>query len=741
MIRRMPIAPPTSPWSTRLSSLLPAIVFVAVLAIAGVHYKGQTLARGPDQADMLLAFFHEASHAIAEEGVFAAMYTEGVRAGESNWSNPNYHMLYPFYLNWTGADASPEATLDRLNLVVLLHLALLAAGASALARALGARPWAALLVGLAIPWFPAVRSAAGWPHIIAGMAWIPWVLAAQVQLFRDRHWRRQLRGALGLALAASLLTLAHPAQNLVFAAWATAWLWLLVAVQVVAARNADALRAFLRGSAWVAAGGMLALTLCWPFLGEILAFHARSIRWLGEVGGFIIGDQPVPAHALRFHALAPADAGLVLAFEQRLGIGHAYLGAAVLVAALGVLARGQPGTPEQRSARALLACGLVALAFCFAPLATLLAGLPLANRVRELTWWSCLAVLLLVPLVPLGLDALRQRPPTRRTVWPWITAACFLAALAATLASGVAWRATAVLLLLPAFAPLAWLAWPRPRTALPAHVATVACAILLAATLWVPFQHNIRFARADAMLFQPDRVQAHADAAALAARLPARDRYRFFLSDRLDNAHLLTHAWTLHGFRSIHGGIGPTEYAKYMLLSQANPAVAAMYGVRWSLWPTADARAGDEPLRPGLVLRTHEDALPRLYLLGGGLELSEDPVGYLRGLGTASPLRAVVRPVNLPPGFDAATLAGEGRLAGTVTVHRNARTRIEALVETGAPGLLVLNEDPAARWRATVDGRRVRMFRVNGYQTALLIPGPGRYEVRIQRPGPLLGGV
>src|SRR5690606_18431353 len=125
-------------------------------AIARVHYAGQTLARGPDQADMLLAFFHEASHAIEEEGLLTAMYTQGVRAGESNWSNPNYHMLYPLYFNWAGADASPAATLDRLNFIIMLHLALFAAGAYALARALGVRVLPALVVALAIPWFPAL---------------------------------------------------------------------------------------------------------------------------------------------------------------------------------------------------------------------------------------------------------------------------------------------------------------------------------------------------------------------------------------------------------------------------------------------------------------------------------------------------------------------------------------------------------------------------------------------------------
>ena len=745
MIRRMLTDPEAGPaarstrhrWGT---FALPALVFALVFALASLHYQGQTLARGPDQADMLLAFFNEASHAIEEEGLLAAMYTEGVRAGESNWSNPNYHMLYPLYLNWAGADATPADTLDRLNLIALLHLALLASGAYALARALGLGIAPAIVVGLAIPWFPAVRSAAGWPHIIAGMAWIPWLLAAQVRIHRGGDWRAQLPVAAGLVVAATMLAYAHPAQNMVFAACASLAIWLLVAAQVLLARDRAGVRQLARSSLWLAISGVAVLALCWPWLREIIAFHARSIRWLGEVGGFVVGDQPVPVHALRHHALAPADIVQLVAFRIQPGIGHAYIGAAVGVAAFGVLSRSLAATVETRCARAMLACGLLAMAFCFAPLAPLLAMLPLANKVRELSWWSCVAVLLLVPLVPLGLQAMRLRVGTvaaSRTPWPWLALAGFALATMATLATNVPWQAVALIALLPAFGALAWALFARRG----GHAAlAAACAVLLCATVWTPVRHNLRFPYADAMLFHPDRVQAHADAAALAARLDGLDRYRFVIADAVDNAHLLTHAWTMHGFRSIHGGIGPTEYAKYMLLSQANPTVSALYGVRWSIQPASAARAGDVPLRPGLVLRTHDAALPRLYFLSGGVEVVDDPVEHLRRLGVASPLRAAVGIGNLPADVDPRALAGRGRPGGTVVLQRNDRTRLEATIDARGPGLLLLNEDPAARWRATLDGERVQLFRVNGYQTALYVPAAGRYQVRITRPGRLFGG-
>src|SRR5690606_15869194 len=200
-------------------------------------------------------------------------------------------------------------------------------------------------------------------------------------------------------------------------------------------------------------------------------------------------------------------------------------------------------------------------------------------------------------------------------------------------------------------------------------------------------RHNIRFPHDDAMLFHPDRVQAHADAGALAWRLgPELDRYRFVLGP-VDNAHLLTHAWSTHGFRSIHGGIGPAVHAKYALLSQAGPMVQALYGVRWSLWPDGATQPGDERLREGLWLRTHADALPRLFLLSGGLEVVEDPVEHLRALdhAGASPLRAVVHARDLPRELDPRTHAGEGRLESGLVVDRNQRSLLQATVDASGP--------------------------------------------------------
>lgn len=709
------------------------LVACAVFAAAKAFYAGQTLARGPDQADMLLAFFNDASHAIAEEGPLAAMYGERVRAGESQWSNPNYHVLYPLYLNWAGADASPAATLDRLHLIVFLHLALLAAGGAALARALGAPLAVAAVAGLLLPWWPPVRSAAAWPHIIAGMAWIPWLLAAQVRLQAPGSTVLRLAMAAVLAASATLLVYAHPAQNLVFAAIASGLLWLLPAAALVLARDHAGLRTLATGAGFTALAAVATFVATWNYLSEILAFHAISIRWLGEIGGFVVGDQQVPPEALRHHAFPAGDAGAVLAFAIRRGIGHPYIGAAVLLAASLVAARWMSPSPQTRSSRALLVVGVLALLACFAPAAPVLAAIPLAGKVRELSWWSCLAVVVLVPLAAVGLDALRRRAPPAWMRDGWV-AATVLAALFATTAiliAGAPHAAQSVSAMLLSLAVLA--ACLRAGARL--RHAWLACAAMLAAAAWMPLLHNLRFARGDAMLFHADRQQAHADAAALARRLPERGDYRLQLVDGIPDAHLLTHAWTMHGFRAIHGGIGPDDHAKYRLLHEGGPVVRALYGQRWTLLPGDDTADGDTRLRPGLALRTDPSALPRLYFLAGGIAVVADPARAWRDAPGTSPLRALLTADALPAGL---ATGGTGTL-GTLEVEASRRTRLVATVDATRPGLVILNEDPRGRWRATVDGRPAAMFPVNGYQTAVAVTAPGRHRITITRPARLSG--
>lgn len=722
------------PWWLHAACIL--FVVAAVLAIACLHYRGQTLARGPDQADILLSIFHDASRAIGEEGLWAAMYTPGLQAGIPNWSNPHQHLLYPLYFNWLGSDTSVFDTLDRLNWIIYLHLAILGAGAFQLARSLGVRLLPAIAVGLVLPWFPAIRSAAAWPQIIAGLSWLPWLLACQVKLYTATDRRDVAVGIAGAALSATLLVYAHPAQNLVFAIFASAMIWLLVAAQLLWRRDRLAMRRIALASGWLAFAALIVAALAGGYLLEVMGFHEHSIRWLGEYGGAIVGGQPIPVGAFRVHALAADDAGLLAAFEYRKGIGNGYLGMAVAIASFAAARASLP--IGATVARALLACALVAVLFCFSFMAPVISMIPIVNKVRELSWWSCLVVVLLVPLAALGLQVIGERaaayPRRMRNPWLWVFTAGFALALTANVLASTDYRAEAAIVLVIGFTALAWSMLAGINRTMPRDVA---CIVVLACAVWIPFRHNIEFARDDAMLFHPDRVQARTDAARLAALLPDEESYRTVLGAGVANAHLLTHAYVNLGFRSTSGGIGPHVHDKYRLLSVPTPAVSALYGVKYRLLGDAVARPGDLGLRPGLWLRTDPAALPRLFFVGGGLRVVDDPVEALRTSRETAPAHALVAPDDVPDTLDVEAYARGMPRVALPRMSENRRTRLRATFESDHAGLLILNEDPGARWQARIDGKPVDAFRINGFQTAFAVGTAGHHEVEIVRPGRL----
>ncbi|MEP6633187.1 MAG: hypothetical protein ABJA62_03175 [Luteimonas sp.] len=718
------------PWV--LNALCALLVVAAVLIIAVAHYDGLTLIRGSDSADILLSYFFDASRSIHEEGLWAAMYTPGAQAGIPNWSNPNFHPLYPLYFNWLGPDATVFDTLTRMNAIVLLHLAVLGGGGFYLARRLGVRLIPALCVGLALPWFPAVGSATGWPQIIAGLAWVPWVLAFQSKLYESKTHRESLVGVAGLVVVSALLVYAQPAQNLVLAVFASAFIWLSIGANALLRRDRTAMRAHVVASGWLALAALLIAIACGGYLLEVLRFHARSIRWLGEYGGALYGDQPVPIGAMRLHSLAPMDAWRLLAFEYRKGIGNGYVGAALLTGAVALACQRRASF-----ARALAVCGLLTALFCFSFMAPLLHALVVANKIREITWWSCLAVVCLAPAAAAGFQALSDRYPSDGRPPPldrW-TAALFIAlltGLTALIIGSSSHRLEAAGLLIATFGALTWM---RHGGKIPRAARDLAIGAMLFCTVWIPFRYAPQFDISTATVFRADRMQARAAAQHLVATLPDEANYRIALDPTIADSNLLVHSYLTAGLRAIRGGISPADRAKFDLLYFPNAAVSALYGVKYIVLPKTAARSGDWPLDAQFVVRTDASALPRLFFVRGGMQIMEDPVAALRALQDGDPLHIFVAPTDIPRSLDAAKYKSGTPRASTPALSKNDRTQLHAALFTDGPGLLVLNEDPAARWRATVDGQEVLAFRINGFQTAFAIANAGRHDVVIERPG------
>ena len=137
---------------------------------------------------------YRGSFAIADRSTFQffpwfRFVADGLRHGQIRQWNPTLLAGLPVTPNgnvspyypptWLGAVLSPY---DAYDLFVLLHLVIGALGVFVLSRALGARAGPAWLAGLL------AFTAAFWVHWsthlvhLAGMVWVPWVLAATAWL-------------------------------------------------------------------------------------------------------------------------------------------------------------------------------------------------------------------------------------------------------------------------------------------------------------------------------------------------------------------------------------------------------------------------------------------------------------------------------------------------------------------------------------------------------------------------------
>lgn len=133
----------------------------------------------------------------------AAQWDPFARGGQPLVSNPNYGALYP--PSWIALLLTAHVALAW---IVLAHAALAALGAARLARRLGADAWSALLAALAFTAGPTYLSLIHSLPLALGMSWLPWILAAALDLLAapDRAARRRSTLTLAGALAMQTIT-------------------------------------------------------------------------------------------------------------------------------------------------------------------------------------------------------------------------------------------------------------------------------------------------------------------------------------------------------------------------------------------------------------------------------------------------------------------------------------------------------------------------------------------------------
>jgi hypothetical protein len=240
------------------------------------------------------------------------------------------------------------------------------------------------------------------------------------------------------------------------------------------------------------------------------------------------------------------------------------------------------------------------------------------------------------------------------------------------------------------------------------------------------------------MLMDAEHVQTRAEALRIAAYITDGEDYRFAVSPDIGNYKNFTVTLASLGLRGIRGDISPQEYDKFRLLFFPSPAVANLYGVKYQVVPAEPSAGSDIRIDDKISLQVNQRALPRLFFVQGGVQVVESPVDALMGAPAGGMVHVYVAREDLPSGFEPGEYPSDSTTLMVPTLLENGSVHVQAIVETRGSGLLVLNEDMAGRWRATIDGKQVRSFRVNGFQTAFLLSGAGLHMIEVSRPGHLL---
>ncbi|GAB2555936.1 hypothetical protein [Rhodanobacter koreensis] len=710
---------------------------VAIYLLTSMYFHGAAVIFGPDAENILAPLFYDISRSIHQHGLLAGMYVPGQFAGLSLWNTPYFHPLYPFYFNWLGTDTSIFDTVARLRQVNFIHLSIYGAGCYLLCREIGVRQWLSVAIGLASPWFPAVQSMLPWPQLLASFAWIPWLLACQMRLYKNPGILSRSAAILGLAVTFSLLVYAQPAQNMVLAVVGSAAMWIYMTVSTLRTQQKNEWKLFLGTTFSLLIAAVVMFLLCGEYLLGVVTYLGRAIRWVS--GGVIIGSQRVPLASFKEYALKVSDVTALMIYHRGdpTTPGNLYVGAVVtLGAVMGFIAKGR-----YRTAGALFFSAAIAVLFCFFIFTPVLQWIPIANKVREVNWWTCYAAAVMLPLGGYGLQQLLESQTTdafsRYFKWSPIrmVAAGFFLTLLLILVSHPGSRAFETLLLCIGFGALiACLA--RPVLTRRFHQPLAMALVVMSAI--VPLSSYGRLSPNGLLLLRLDHVETQNEARQIASKISDGDEFRFGVSPDIPNFKNFTVTLSNLGLRGIRGDESPQPYDKFRLLFFPTPAVSSLYGVKYLIVPGSVHGAGDVPIDASISLHTNPHALPRLFFVQGGVKAVDSPVDALLNVKNDGAWHFFVRLGDLPAGFDLSPYASGNASVYFPEVSRSSAVDTEASMVSNGSGLLVLNEDPAGRWRGTIDGKIVKPFRINGFQTAFPVTGAGRHQFVITRPAHLL---
>ena len=721
-------------FATPLATLATGIVTYIFLWIC---FKDASIPWGPDTENILAPLFFDVSRSIHHYGLLAGLYDPGQVSGLSLSNTPYFNPYYPLYFNWLGSDTSIFDTMVRLKIVDLLHLSIYASGSYLLCRSISVRHWLALAVGLSSPWFPAVHSLLNWPQILASFAWIPWVVACQLFLYRNPRLPAKIAATTMLGITFSLLVYAQPAQNMILAIVGSAVIWLTALVSSRRTTDQEKRRNFHQTTFSLAIAGVIAILLCGSYLIDVTIYLSKAIRWVGSEGA-IIGMHRLPLRALREYAFHWRDVARLVVYTPGTPTvpGDLYIGAPLTISALLLYTANK----RDRIVNILLISTTIIFAFCFAFFAPILQWLPVANKVRELSWWSCYVVVIMTPLAAYGLQNLLnlhslqdnngQNIHANHRLSVVIVSGCCVAAFIPILLGHQINALNIFMTLIGLGLLLGGIAYPAMKE----HFRQLAGVLVIASCVATPAYIYIKYLPERPLLTDAEHVKTREEATKIASLITDRDNFRFAVNPKLPNFKNFTVTLANLDLRGIRGDLSPQENDKFRLLFFPTQEVADLYGVKYEILPSQESQPSDVSIDQNLSLRINARALPRIFFVQGGVKVVKSPIDALLNVSNPGTWHFFVASHDLPRGLDFSPYAAGDPTIVRPDITENTPVTIRVSLLSNEPGLLVLNEDPAARWRATLDGTPVKPIRINGFQTAFPVAQAGHHQLEIERP-------
>jgi hypothetical protein len=638
--------------------------------------------------------------------------------------NGNVSPYYP--PSWLGAVLAP---FDAYDVFVLGHLVIGALGVYLLARALGARPPPAWIAGLL------AFTAAFWVHWsthvlhLAGMVWVPWVLAATWWLLAAPTRRR----AAALAAVVGLWLLGGSPQYVYYGGLALlGWTVVLLVGRRLRART-PLIRPGLAFAGAMVLGALLAAPVLLPTA--------------GVAGRVARGREPGPptAHLPRheaIRALVPDATGnsadsVFRGSNDELRMDSPFVGVtAVILAgtALGGLRTGGWG-------RLTLVLGLAAvlvLALTGFPHRILFDVLPGYDRFRSSPRWLFLLPAFALPLAALGLQDLLvgarwARPALAATAVLSVTgvAAWFFHARAEAGApvTYFAHRALVAGAVALAVAGAGWLARSRPGLAL---------AVVAAVALGEVGFHTPRW--------YPSVAQRQGYPQVMVADVARRRGGRVVhVGDRTTFPPFAPDVPMVYGVADAQGlsVLFPRDYDRFLRLIDDYGAYAQELN---AAPPLSRGDLLSSPLLDVLDVRTvvagRDVAVPAQYRML--TDPTADPAVYERASPGGAMVVASAAPASVAemwqqvasPGWEPAARAAVAGLAGPVTGAGGTAAALPAppdterwQVDAPAGGFLRVGANWDGGWSARIDGKPARVLRADGVFRGVVVPA-GRHVVR-----------